>query len=543
MQLMSRLTSRARRTREDEQGFFLVFFTLALVMLLAIAGLAVDFANWTYQGQQEQKVADAAALAGAVFLPDNPTAAKNAAWTTASQNGYSNAEVDPEPGSGSNADKMTVTITRTVTNVFASVIGFHTKTITRTATAEYQKPIAMGSPTNQFGNDPTCGGQHGSTCYPDFWANVAGRNSTKISGDRYTAGVCTDSPDRCPFDYATAADGGDYDSFGHVFAINVKQSGTYRVQVFDPAFVHVGDHCDQADADLNGIASEAARFGLSPTTYAPGPTNLSCTGDNLFGSAGSEPTTVYTVRSPGPLPPTASTSPPVTGCTNITFTGISGDLQQHFDRNDLPPTGMANPPGFRGYFRQWVPICQFSASSAGTYYLQVQSPTGNGHNRFAVKVTGGAAGAVAVYGDQHMAIYANAPSANTTFYLARVPSAAANHVLVVDLFDIGDAASTGTLTILPPSEVGGSFANCTFQKGVGGSVNPVSGCSIGGVSSSNGYNGKLDEFRIPIPSTYQCNDASTSGCWLKINLSFGGDVEDTTTWSAQLLGDPVRIVQ
>ena len=91
--------------------------------------------------------------------------------------------------------------------------------------------------------------------------------------------------------------------------------------------------------------------------------------------------------------------------------------------------------------------------------------------------------------------------------------------------------------------MGGSFANCTFQKGVNGSVNPASNCSVSGVSSSNGFNGKIDEFRIPIPSTYQCDDASASGCWLKINLSFGGDVEDTTTWSAQLLGDPVRLTQ
>jgi hypothetical protein len=229
-------------------------------------------------------------------------------------------------------------------------------------------------------------------------------------------------------------------------------------------------------------------------------------------------------------------------CRPTTFQGVRDRLIDHFNNNDVPADGL-NGVGFRDYFRKWVNICRVSVTP-GTYYLQVQSPSGNGHNRFAVRANvSGSTGGVVVHGDQHMAIYANAPTANTTFYLARVPSSAANHTLVVDLYDIGDADSTGTLSIVRPSDASGTFGNCTFRKGIDGSVTTSPGCSVSGVSSSNGYNGRIDEFRIPVPADYSCTDTDPTGCWFKINLSFGGRVQDTTTWSAHLDGDPVRLIK
>jgi hypothetical protein len=48
---------------------------------------------------------------------------------------------------------------------------------------------------------------------------------------------------------------------------------------------------------------------------------------------------------------------------------------------------------------------------------------------------------------------------------------------------------------------------------------------------------------VPIPNNYTCNDSDPQGCWLKINYLFSGGVNDTTSWNAYLLGDPVRLVQ
>ena len=48
---------------------------------------------------------------------------------------------------------------------------------------------------------------------------------------------------------------------------------------------------------------------------------------------------------------------------------------------------------------------------------------------------------------------------------------------------------------------------------------------------------------IPIPSNYTCNDNDPLGCWLKINYIFPAGVNDTTSWNAYLLGDPVRLTE
>jgi hypothetical protein len=50
---------------------------------------------------------------------------------------------------------------------------------------------------------------------------------------------------------------------------------------------------------------------------------------------------------------------------------------------------------------------------------------------------------------------------------------------------------------------------------------------------------------IPIPSDYNCNYASMGGCWYGVTVGFGSgkSVHDVTTWDAQVVGDPVRLIQ
>jgi hypothetical protein len=64
-----------------------------------------------------------------------------------------------------------------------------------------------------------------------------------------------------------------------------------------------------------------------------------------------------------------------------------------------------------------------------------------------------------------------------------------------------------------------------------------------GVTPS-GNNGRLQTITVPIPTNYTCQDSSQTGCWFRVNFSFPGvTVNDISTWSASILGDPVRIVQ
>src|ERR1017187_9964610 len=54
-----------------QRGYVLVWMSLLLIVLVGFAGFGVDTADLWFAGQKMQKAADAAALAGVVFLPGN----------------------------------------------------------------------------------------------------------------------------------------------------------------------------------------------------------------------------------------------------------------------------------------------------------------------------------------------------------------------------------------------------------------------------------------------------------------------------------------
>jgi hypothetical protein len=276
------------------------------------------------------------------------------------------------------------------------------------------------------------------------------------------------------------------------------------------------------------------------------------------GENGGPAWTSYRLRAPDDTPNDPTNNPVV---CSIDFPGYNGDL-----KNALQATvPQANAPAlFVAYFRQWYRICTVNTPDSGNYFLQVQTktksdgtaaPLGSGANRFALRA--GLNGNVStpnlrVYGEARIGIYANSPAANTTFYLARVLPGAKGRSLVVNFFDTGDAAAAGTLTVLPPpdSNVGASFVGCTYTKPPGTSTGPpwgtfqstTTGCKITNVSSAT-YNGQWIQFKIPIPDTYDCTYTDANGCWTRINFAFPSNVSDTTTWTARVEGDPVRLVE
>ena len=246
---------------------------------------------------------------------------------------------------------------------------------------------------------------------------------------------------------------------------------------------------------------------------------------------------------------------------DVGFPGYNADFVPAL-RATTPQTGA--PDLFVKYFRQWYPVCAVSAPETGTYFLQIQTatkpdgtaaPAGSGANRFAIRA--GLNGnfstpLLRVFGEARIGIYANAPAANTTFFLARVLPGAKSRNMVVSFFDTGDAAAAGTLKVLPPpdSNVGANFTGCTYTQPPGTSTGPPWGtftntqsdCRITGVSSAT-YNGQWIQFKIPIPDDYDCDFADPNGCWTRINFVFPSNVQDTTTWIARIEGDPVRLVE
>jgi hypothetical protein len=51
--------------------------------------------------------------------------------------------------------------------------------------------------------------------------------------------------------------------------------------------------------------------------------------------------------------------------------------------------------------------------------------------------------------------------------------------------------------------------------------------------------------RIPIPGNYNCDVADPEGCWTKVRVEAVGatSAADTTTWSASMTGDPIRLIR
>jgi hypothetical protein len=134
----------------------------------------------------------------------------------------------------------------------------------------------------------------------------------------------------------------------------------------------------------------------------------------------------------------------------------------------------------------------------------------------------------------------------------------AGKTLVLNFFDTGDASQAGTPAVLPPTDsnvAGGALSGCQFTQPPGNSTGPpwgtfsntASGCKITGVSNSGSpnYNGQWVTWQVPIPNTYTCNSADPLGCWTKLQFIYpnGTSVNDTTTWSAYILGEPVRLIQ
>jgi Flp pilus assembly protein TadG len=536
-----------------------------LVVILGFTAWSVDFWNGKRDGVRLQKAADAAALAGAVFMPENLNGiAFSTAREIATKNGYTNgvngATVTVVPGQQPN--QLKVTINEVMQNHFGSAIGVSTSSVTRTGVAEYQRPVSMGSPINQFGNDPTVSTvSHGSTTYPDFWTNVFGPSSDKSKGDAIQAKIC-DGADNC------SGSNTDYDPNGYFYGIDVQSSGSpLAVQAFDPEFAHVGDNCGDNDngSNLAGASLLAPNFNPKfavsdpATRYSPLATSPYCTGDMYYSEGnGVVPWTTYKLRAPDLTPGDPTDNPVI---CSIEFPGYMGDLAAALQAT-TPQAGA--PDLFVKYFRQWYTLCTVANPTVGTYFLQIETdtkvngsaaPNGGGANRLALRAGLGGnfqTNAVRIYGAGRIGIYANSPAANTTFYLARVLPGAQGRTLVLSFFDVGDAAQAGALTVLPPTESnqGGAFAGCTYTAPPGNSTGPPwgafgptsTGCKITGVSSAT-YNGQWIQVRIPIPSTYSCNYNDPLGCWLRVNFAFPAAVQDTTTWTAQLTGDPVRLIQ
>jgi hypothetical protein len=518
--------------QRGEGGYVAILTGLLMVVFVGLAALAVDIGRSYVVGQQGQRAADAAAMAGVVSLPGDQDAARATALRYSALNGFVNgaSSTSVTAGIDGRPTRLRVTVTRTVETFFASVLGHPTLTITRTAVADYAGPVPMGSPCNEYGDDPEPAGHTSANCHGSgaFWANVGSPQAPKGNGDAYQNQMGSNS---------------DFDTNGYFYSVTVRRPvATLRIEAFDPAFVDVGDACTTNKLSTAKNLPAGSTVVPDPGTRYADKAGPYCTGDIRYGGTG-QVMTQFTVRSPSDLPWDPMSFPEIATCTQ-TFAGYSGDLSVALDK-----TQAGFQPDVAASFRRWRPLCTISNAVPGTYMIQVKTngvgnDAASGHNRFSLRAFGASSAdddAISVAGYNKMAMYANTPSGTSRFFLARVPSGAHGQLFNVRLYDIGDGAVSGsTVTVLPPAETPGTFANC---KGAGTVTSAaLSNCRI---SVSSSYNAKWQTISVPIPVGYTCNDASPAGCWVRLEFYYGAGSSpaDTTSWTASIEGDPVRLVE
>ncbi len=567
-----------RRAASDDGGFAMVYFALALIVFMAMAGLGLDLWNLWRNSQEVQRAADAGALAGVTFLPGDLPNAQDKAYDIVEANGYPRSQATATQGDA--PQQLEVTVRTTVRNPFMGLLGVDRTTITRRAVAEFIGPVPMGSPDNNLGNDPENGD------ITDHWMNVASVRNRAGNGDRYQAGLCTGTVlGPCQSGVITNPS---YSPAGHFYAVEVDAaaSGPLRIQIFDPALYEVGDRCTLSPAVFNAnqgaLQAAAVADPDIPDTwhdnaavrYVAGNSREWCTGDFRAGAeGGANPvTTTYVVRQPDSTPFVDTDNPPVTDatCQPMQFTGRDdawmrnggNGIQGHLASG--PESKVTHGGGFQqtlaNSFRRWVTVCEIPVPSVGRYILQVRTnaPDGQplvagqdtvnswGHNRYSIRAgtgdpaSGSFGDSVKLFANGRLPIYANASGADTQFYLARVLPSGADRVLKISLWDISDGGSSGSMQVVPPAEVGGSFAGCTYASS-GGTFTPQGNCSF--AFNAGALNSQLMQVSVPLPAGYTCDENDPFGCWITVRAPFAGSVNDTTTWSADVAGDPVRLVE
>ncbi len=582
----------ALKRRRDEAGYAAILVAmLAASILFPLSALAVDVARWYVEVERVQNAADAASMAGVTFLPDDFDSAATTARIVAARNGYPNGGTTTVSAAiGEKPTQLVVTVTSTIPNSIAASFTNSFTTITRSATADYNGPAPMGSPCNTFGNEPpgTSGaGPAGSvltvpdsdaqcSTTPQFWTAIAGPETTKSAGDQHMTRNCGSGNDGC-----SGTKNDEFDPKGYFYVVRATQAAvgrTVRLQIYDPSWAEVGDNCDASPSgtvssnNWNDYATSdaIARYSKSASTYCPG--------DVANGSG--RVTTSFGLRQPTvtQYPPNGA---PITTCAKQYPGYVKGEVTA----NALRKGNSAYNVGLAKVFRQWVTLCSFTVTQAGDYYLQVRtnvapgvsapsssgvysgldssgaisgssaakvftqagddtSVDGNGNNRFAMRIADAPSGSMSVSGWQSMSIYMNYTGATARFNLVRVIPAAATKTLVLHFFDVGDASQPGTITIKPPTDSNlGSYVNGCVGSGV--VTGALTNCRLTGVSSGAGYNGRTQTIKIPIPNGYTCNSTNTGGCWFGVEFSFpsSGVPSDTTTWTALVTGDPVRLIK
>lgn len=137
-----------KRFFKNEDGSVTILVALSMTVLMGFAALSVDIGMLYNQKREVQNAADAAALAGAMSLP-NTGVAKTVAKNVAEKNLLQNSALEtvtttitPVTPYNSKSTEIEVTITRKVKTIFAKVLGIGDSEVSARAVAKQRSTWA-----------------------------------------------------------------------------------------------------------------------------------------------------------------------------------------------------------------------------------------------------------------------------------------------------------------------------------------------------------------------------------------------------------------
>lgn len=473
----------------SERGATLVLASAVLIVLIGMAGFAVDL-GWLYSQRTEAtKAAESAALAGVVHMP-NPSyqpwgpgaEAFDVARDLADRKGYEhgvNATVTPLQVAGF-PNRLRVDVSSNVRTFFMRVFGVDTIQLDSTATAEQTPPLKIGS------DEPRLGGVS-----DNFFVAINGTRRGKGSGDPYST-KCIGTAHDCTSLENTI----EFRDPAYYYAIEVPPSEvgeTLSVQIFD------GPH-NNSNATTEEYNAVDGKFDLSFRLFRPDST-----------------------------PAEPSDNSDVVCSKTFHYETDSGKLNK-WDTLDGCPV----------------------VAELGIYVLEVDiveqlpNPGPSGNNKpvsaFAIRALAGGDpdNDLAVFGLGSMSLWMPKPGTNPVFKIVKLEEFYAGTELILSLFDAGDLNGTAILQIT--GELSGTECDVRIRR-ANGTIKSNWGSDDGGSNcllnvSNKEYNNEWIDLRFDIPSTYTCS----SDCWVFVDFAFANDPFERTTWTAAINGLPVHLV-
>jgi len=557
---------RRRPSRLRQRGQVLAIFAVASILFVGILAVVIDVSWYWANSLRVQRAADAAALAGVVWLPGNVANAQAAAYNEATKDGYTtgsgvtvSAVQDSTAVAAGNPDQLDVSVTASVRTFFMRLFGINSVTAQRSSKAVYILPVPMGSPQAYYGiYQLTCvSGQAGCAAVnydtiPDAGGGAA-PSSQGFFGAVITSGGQTGNGDMID----PTADGSytnpRHTAEGYDYTVVIPVAGG-AVYVFDPTYCGLGQNAaggTYGEGD-HWIGSSGVPVNTYYRLYNTQNTPSVTSDDTLVASSGF----MFTAENQTDQSGTYGT-PQTSSVTNCAAGSIASQSVGGYWHNKWWAIGQGVTVG--AALNQTPGVA--TSLPAGTYRLQVTTtdPTSpapassnasvNAENMFSLEATD-PGGSPLVYGSGSMANYNNISGGTSTFYLAQIGAKYAGKTLEINLFDVGDTAGNTYLKIKSPDGGTQAYTGFTYTsaslEGTAGPSGSVSAGSAGlqatscSGSCSQPFNDKLITIDIPLPSTYGSSGLWQNGWWqVEYDVSSGND---TTTWQVNVLGNPVHLI-